>query len=147
MIMFPIDNISKHAHSRFATKAGAKAKEAKEAEHDAQCRIFAKLRHRLPRYGRRAFAIPNGARMGWKQWQRLQREGASAGVSDFQIPGPTPRGGYAGVAIELKKAKGGSKTSREQWLWLLYYASIGWLAARCRGYSEAMGVIEGAGYV
>jgi hypothetical protein len=116
------------------------------SEHEIQSMIFDLLDARLPRYGRRAFAVPNGGYLkSAKTWIKLRAEGARPGVPDFQIPGRTPKGGFGGVVIELKARNG--RTSREQWAWLLYYASIGWLAGRCTGFDEAVAMIEAAGYV
>jgi hypothetical protein len=110
--------------------------------------VFRRLDLILPKYGRQAFAIPNGAKLsgGARAWQKLKREGCRDGLPDFQIPGTTPCGRYGGVAIELKALVRPAATTPAQWRWLLYYASIGWLAARCRGLDEAMRIIRSVGY-
>jgi hypothetical protein len=122
----------------------------RRSEHQGQCAVFRHLRRVLPRYGRKAFAVPNGTKLGGSQAQRaatmreLKAEGLEPGVPDWQIPGRTPRGGFGGVVVEMKTARG--RVSPEQWDWLLHYASIGWFAAVCRSEAEALNVCKAVGY-
>ena len=119
-------------------------------ELDEQRTVVAYLRRVLPKYARRVFSVPNerrfrggrGSRAG--QWRKLAEAGASAGVPDLVIPGTTPSG-YGGIVIEMKRTKN-STTRPEQWKWLLHFASLGWIAVRCRGADEALTLLRLHGY-
>lgn len=123
----------------------------RRSEHDNQSGTFRYLRRVLPRYGRRAFAVPNGTKLGGTKGQRsammreLKAEGLEPGVPDWQIPGTTPKGGFGGVVVEMKTARGHVSTA--QWEWLLHYASLGWFATVCRSEAEALKVCRVVGYV
>lgn len=83
------------------------------------------------------FAVPNGGDrheiVAWK----MKAEGVKAGVPDYIFP--VARGGFHGLAIELKSATG--KASREQVRWIESLRDQGWRAEVCRGWGEAMRVL------
>lgn len=67
------------------------------------------------------YAIPNagGLKGGFKsnviQVQRMRREGVKKGVPDLCLP--VARGGWFGLYVEMKRAKGGKFTEEQiQWL-------------------------------
>ena len=73
-----------------------------------QCVRWFRLKY--PKYKMLLVAIPNGARLWgnkeqrYKQWNKLQAEGAVKGASDLMLL--IPSGDFAGLAIEMKtKAK------------------------------------------
>ena len=84
-------------------------------------------------------ATANGVLTSAAQWRTLARSGVSPGVPDLLIF--EPLGGYAGVAIELKRIKGG-KVSSEQERWLFWLRERGWCAFVARGADEAMARLE-----
>ena len=68
------------------------------------------------------------------------------GVSDFIIFDPTPRGGYIGVAIEMKRIKH-SSTSEEQIDFLQKMAARGYLAVVTKGHAAAEEVLRRVGFL
>lgn len=84
------------------------------------------------------FAVPNG---GWRAKRtagQLKAEGVKAGVPDYLLP--VGRGGYVGLAIELKTATG--RPSPEQRAWLAHLEGQGWQVAVARGWEEAWDVVR-----
>lgn len=68
------------------------------------------------------------------------------GVSDFIVFDPTPRGGYIGLAIEMKRVKH-SATSVEQIEFLRKMAERGYLAVVTKGAAAAEEVLRRAGFM
>lgn len=94
-----------------------------------------------------AFHVPNGGHRHIRTAQRLRAMGVRPGVPDVLLP--WARGGYHGLAIELKAA--GGRTSAAQRDWLARLSSAGWRAVVCVGYDAAvreiveyLGLPEGA---
>lgn len=87
------------------------------------------------------FAIPNGAHLvgGGRQAIQLKKTGLKPGVPDMCLP--APRGGYAGLWIELKRAKTG-RTSREQQWWIRALLAQGYRAEVCHGWEAAREVLQ-----
>lgn len=56
-------------------------------------------------------AIPNGDWRGWGIGKKLKAQGVIPGIPDLCLP--VARGGYHGLYLELKKAKG--HVSNDQW--------------------------------
>ena len=85
------------------------------------------------------YHIPNG---GWRskpEAVRFKRAGVKAGVPDLCLP--VARKGYHGLYIELKRQKGGRlREDQKQWLDDLF--EQGYLAVRCDGADEAIGMLE-----
>lgn len=85
------------------------------------------------------FAVPNGGARARKTAADLKAEGVKPGVPDYLMP--VQRGGFVGLAIELKRLDGG-RTSAEQREWLAHLQGQGWYAVVCRGWEEAWGVVR-----
>lgn len=86
------------------------------------------------------FAVPNGGHRHAAVAARLKAEGVKAGVPDVFLA--VPRGGRAGLWIELKRADGSNHPTPEQRAWLAWFAANGYATAVCYGALEAMQEIE-----
>ena len=84
------------------------------------------------------FAVPNGGWRAKRTAAAMKAEGAQAGVPDYLLP--VGRGGYAGLAIELKTATG--RVRPEQRAWLAHLESQGWQTAVARGWEQAWDVVR-----
>lgn len=82
---------------------------------------------------------PNEGKREPRQGAILKRMGMRTGFPDFFIY--EARGGYYGLAIELKRVKGGRITD-EQRKCLRELMDKGYYAAVCRGFDEAKAVID-----
>ena len=80
------------------------------------------------------YHIPNEGLRSPATGHRLRAEGLKRGVPDICLP--AARGGYHGLYIELKRARGGV-VSAEQLDWLAALNEAGYAAAVCRGWEEA----------
>ena len=89
--------------------------------------------------------VPNGGRRGRREAIRLKAAGVEAGVPDLLLFDPPPIGGSCGVALELKRRKGG-RTSPKQERWLRELEARGWVALVCHGAEEAIQELERLGY-
>ena len=90
--------------------------------------------------------VPNEGKRTAIQGARLRNLGMLKGVSDFIIFDPTPRGGYVGVAIEMKRIKH-SSTSEEQITFLQKMAARGYLAVITKGHAAAEEVLRRVGFI
>jgi len=90
--------------------------------------------------------VPNEGKRSVIQGARLRNLGMLKGVSDFIIFDPTPRGGYIGVAIEMKRIKH-SSTSEEQIDFLQKMAARGYLAVVTKGHAAAEEVLRRVGFI
>jgi|LSQX01.1.fsa_nt_gb hypothetical protein len=79
------------------------------------------------------------------QGQKLKRMGMKAGFPDVIIFDPPPGTKIPGVAIELKRRKGG-RVSDSQKEWLTALKGRGWAVAVCHGAGEAIKFLENLGY-
>lgn len=86
------------------------------------------------------FAIPNGGQRNVVVASKLKAEGVRAGVPDLFLA--VARHGGHGLFIEMKKAKGG-RTSAKQDAVLDMLAEQGYTWAVCHGWTEAQKCIEG----
>ncbi|AHK20993.1 hypothetical protein BF17_18160 [Yersinia similis] len=77
--------------------------------------------------------IPNEGKRGPKAARDAKRLGLRNGVPDLFLA--LPRGGYAGLWIEMK-AQGGQSTT-EQFLWLRKLDNVGYVATTCFSFSQA----------
>ena len=87
----------------------------------------------------RLAAIPNG---GWRHPKTaavLKATGVRPGFPDLVLL--TPRGGYAGLMVELKRVRG-SKTSTAQKDWLCWLYAQGFAVAICPGFESARDCIK-----
>lgn len=66
-------------------------------------------------------------------------------MPDLLLFDPPPIGGSCGVALELKRRKGG-RTSPKQERWLRELEARGWVALVCHGAEEAIQELERLGY-
>lgn len=86
------------------------------------------------------FAIPNGGQRNIIVASKLKAEGVRAGIPDLFLA--VPRRNFHGLFIEMKKAKGG-RTSEKQNAALDMLAEQGYTWAVCHGWTEAKKCIEG----
>lgn len=85
------------------------------------------------------FHCPNGGARDAITGARLKREGVKAGVPDIFLM--VARGQYHGLAIEMKRLKGGNLTANQK-TWLNRLNAQGYKAVACRGAAEAIVTIE-----
>lgn len=72
--------------------------------------------------------------------------GVKAGVPDAMILDPPPRRPEVrGVAIELKRRKGGRLSTHQQ-RWIQRLRELGWIAEVCEGADAAIDLLERLGY-
>ena len=98
---------------------------------------------------------PNGGFRYISTAKLMQRLGCQRGVPDLLIwttppaalwPQPNARFvGCTGMAIEMKR-KERSYLRPEQKVWLSRLSDAGWYATSCRGATEAISLLESAGY-
>lgn len=81
--------------------------------------------------------IPNEGKRGPKAARDAKRLGLRKGVPDLFLA--LPRGGYAGLWIEMKSEKG--RTSTEQNQWITKLCDVGYRVEMCFCYDSAKGVI------
>ena len=90
--------------------------------------------------------VPNEGKHKVQYRAKQKRLGVKPGVPDiliFDRPPLSPEN--VGVAIELKRQKGGRVTP-EQTAWLEHLKARGWAVAVCRGAMEAIELLESLGY-
>lgn len=84
------------------------------------------------------FAVPNGGDRNVIVAAKMKAEGVKPGVPDYLFP--VKRGGFNGLAIELKSMTG--TASREQKEWIEALRAQGWRAEVCRGWACAWDVLR-----
>ena len=83
-----------------------------------------------------------GARSRVALGQKMKRLGVKAGVPDVLIFNrPNEPAHCAGVAIELKRRRGGRVTKEQEW-WGEELRKRGWVCEVCHGVEEAIELIE-----
>lgn len=90
--------------------------------------------------------VPNEGRHKPQYRAKMAALGLKPGVPDiliFDLPPEVPDA--RGVAIELKRAKGG-RVSKAQQEWLEELGGRGWVCAVCKGIDEALELLQGLGY-
>ncbi|WP_447875175.1 VRR-NUC domain-containing protein [Serratia fonticola] len=90
------------------------------------------------RIGEYLLHIPNEGKRGPKARKDAKRLGLRAGVSDLFLA--LPRGGYAGLWLEMKAIDG--KPTAEQVSWLNKMIGSGYAAVLCYGFIQAKERIE-----
>lgn len=90
------------------------------------------------RIGEYLIHIPNEGKRGPKARKDAKRLGLRAGVSDLFLA--LPRGGYAGLWLEMKAIDG--KSSHLQLAWLETMKGVGYDSALCFGFLQARAKIE-----
>lgn len=92
------------------------------------------------------FHTPNGGHRNVVVAKKLKDQGVKPGVPDVIVVDRPPKSrDNVGVAIELKREKGGS-VSPDQRQWLDSLRERGWIVAVCRGAGEAINLLEELGY-
>lgn len=90
--------------------------------------------------------VPNGGMRNKAVAGKLKAQGVKSGVPDVLVFSPPPNfPGSRGVAIELKRVKGGT-LSTEQKNWLDNLANLGWIAQCCNGCGDAIDLLRELGY-
>ena len=113
----------------------------KNEESNAQSAVFRWIDLHRNKYSalRMAFAVPNGAKRSIITASILKREGVRRGVPDILLLSPS--NGFHGLAIEMKKEKGGV-ISPEQKEWLKNLQEEGYAAFVCKGAEDAIDTIK-----
>lgn len=110
------------------------------SEHDEQSALLSWAATRtttMPEL-ERMFAIPNGGFRDNNTGKRLKAEGVRAGVPDLFLP--VPRGGKAGLWIEMKIRKG--RVTERQNDWIEWLRNQGYEARVCYCWQDAAEMIE-----
>lgn len=81
---------------------------------------------------------PNGGSRNKAEAARLKRQGVRSGVPDLELP--VPRGGYAGLYIEMKHGR--NRPTGNQKRWIADLQTAGNACAVCYSADEAIDVIE-----
>ena len=82
-----------------------------------------------------AFHVPNGEKRDDATAAKLARMGVRRGVPDVILPIRDKLGVFAGLAIELKTARGRTSPEQEEWLIMLHVQ--GWKTEVCREWTDA----------
>lgn len=85
------------------------------------------------------FAVPNSTFTHPAVAINMKKQGVKSGVPDLLLP--ARRKPYVGLAIELKRRKGG-RLAPQQAAWGEYLTKQGWMWAVCKGHKEATELIE-----
>ncbi len=113
----------------------------KNEESQAQAAVFqwAELhRNKYPQL-RMMFAVPNGGKRSVITASIMKREGVKRGVPDILLLHAS--NGFHGLAIEMKKDKGGV-VSPDQKAWISSLTEEGYCARVCHGSFEAVHAIK-----
>ena len=110
-------------------------------ESQAQSAVFKWAELQLCKYPalRMLFAVPNGGKRSIITATILKREGCKRGVPDILLLHASK--GFHGLAIELKKEKGGV-VSPEQKQWISNLTDEGYAAHVCKGSEQAINTIK-----
>ena len=107
-------------------------------EHEDQKALIRWFDLQYPALRGRLAACPNGGQRNVVVAAKLKAEGVRAGYPDLNLL--TPRHGFAGLFIELKRTKGGTMTT-EQDDWLTWLSEQGFMAVCCKGFEAARDTI------
>lgn len=97
------------------------------------------VRLQYPREAEYLHHSPNEGKHKVQYRVKQKRLGVSAGFPDLVLY--LPRGGFTGLAIELK-SDSGNKPTQSQIDWLDRLGESGWMAAWCRGFDAAKDTIN-----
>jgi hypothetical protein len=86
----------------------------------------------------RLFAVPNGGLRNKVVAAKLKRQGVRTGVPDLMLL--TPRHGFAGLVIEMKREVGGRMTA-DQADWLDWLAQQNYMTVVCKGFQPAVDTV------
>ncbi|MBC2593754.1 VRR-NUC domain-containing protein [Ruficoccus amylovorans] len=108
-------------------------------EHRLQVALFKWAKYASARHPglKLMFAIPNGGARDAITGAMLKAEGVKAGVPDIFLP--LSAGGFHGLFIELKTARGHPTPEQREWLMRLRHR--GYATVLCRGLDEALDTI------
>lgn len=81
----------------------------------------------------------NGINMTEAQSRRATEQGRLAGIPDLFLP--YPRGGYAGLYIEMKAEEGGRLSSEQKGM-LAELEAVGYKVCTCYGHQQAVDAIR-----
>lgn len=84
------------------------------------------------------YAVPNGGARSRKTAVDLKAEGVKPGVPDYCLP--VARGGFHGLYLELKTAKGAVRPAQRAWLAAL--TEQGYMAVVCRQWEQAWATLR-----
>lgn len=107
-------------------------------EHEEQKALIKWFDLQYPKLRGRLAACPNGGQRNVIVATKLKAEGVRAGYLDLNLL--TPRQGFSGLFIEMKRVKGGS-VSDDQSSWIEWLREQGFRVEVCRGFDAAKGVI------
>ena len=96
------------------------------------------MRYQHPREAQLLHHSPNGGRRDAREAARFKAMGTSAGFPDLILP--LPQGEWAGLALELKSAKG--RQSPEQKAWMERLRGAGWCYLIIRTFDEFRAAID-----
>jgi hypothetical protein len=113
------------------------------SEHDEQTNLFnwaIRVRDEYPQLDL-MFAIPNAGIMlsklprnyAFAITKYMKSEGQKSGIPDIFLPAPV--GGYHGLFIEMKSAKGSPQANQKEWIAAL--EKQGYQAIVCKGFEAA----------
>lgn len=111
-------------------------------EAQEQTAVVAYFRTVYPAYDKAIRLSLNGVHLpnnGAAQMARLKRQGLTVGESDLAFL--VSRGGWHGIAMEMKAAKGGRLSPLQQ-DYLNFCTGEGYLAVCCHGADEAIKLID-----
>jgi len=111
----------------------------KRTEHDEQKAVIKWFDLQYPALRGRLAAVPNGGQRNKIVAAKLKAEGVRKGFPDLMLL--TPRGGYYGLIVEMKREKDSYATA-EQKDWLVWLNAQGFFAVVCNGFEEARVVIK-----
>lgn len=109
-----------------------------DLEHKEQVALFQWLKLKHPSQYAVTYATPNAGKRTPRQGAYMKAEGLKAGVPDICMA--VASGGYHGLYIEYKTAKG--KPSESQLEWMGNLTANGYQAKICYGLDDAMKTIS-----
>ena len=107
-----------------------------------ECKIFAQW---LDLRGWLYTHVGHGGKLSRAQAGIFKVMGLKRGVPDYLIFSRPPGKPYVGVALEMKRQRGG-RVSREQIWWAKRLEAEGWLVMLAKGAHDAIGQMREAGY-
>ncbi len=94
-------------------------------------------------------AVPNGGKRHIVTAKKLSAEGVRPGVPDLlifdSVPNPLRDGATVGVALEMKRQRGGRLTP-EQRVWMGALEQRGWTVCVAKGAADAIKALEALGF-
>lgn len=110
----------------------------KHTEDDIQRRLICYIRRHHAEHADWFHHSPNGGQRSPVAGARLKAAGTRKGFPDLICT--VRRGGFTGLAVELKAP--GGRVTPEQTAWLDHLASENWLTALCFGFEAAQATVD-----